>query len=198
MRPFLRRQFAALQVPNSSCWRSSKNRSRPSRAMLANRGETTPPWGVPIMVASRSPGFGHYSCFEEGPAPLEHPLVGDPFSEPIGDEPVRYLVEAGADVALDHPVVTDRVLSEVNNLGDGVVGAPSGAEPIRLRPESGLEDGFDHRPERLTRHPVPQSGNPETAGSFIPFGDQLLFHLQRLEGPTTQVVSDIGEEPLHT
>src|SRR5690554_4094955 len=85
-------------------------------------------------------GFGHYSCFEEGPAPLEHPLVGNPFSEPIGDEPVRNFVEAGADVALDHPVVTDRVLSEVNNLSDSVVGAPTGTEPIRLRPETGLED----------------------------------------------------------
>ncbi|MCI0544227.1 MAG: hypothetical protein L0Z49_07235, partial [Actinobacteria bacterium] len=111
---------------------------------------------------------------------------------------MRNLVEAGADVALDHPVVTDRVLSEVDNLGDGVVSAPAGTEPIRLRPETGLENGFDHSPERLSCHPVPQRGDTETAGSFIPFRDQLLFHLHSLEGPTTQVVSDIGEEPLHT
>jgi hypothetical protein len=40
------------------------------------------------------------------------------------------LVEAGGDVALDHPPIASRSADEVVDLGDGVLSAPPGAEPI--------------------------------------------------------------------
>ncbi len=70
----------------------------------------------------------------------EHPLVLDPPSHPVHEGRVVDGVKARLDVRVQHPPVTGG--GQMMDLGDGVVRAPVRPEPIRARPEIGLEDGF--------------------------------------------------------
>jgi len=67
------------------------------------------------------------------------------------------------------------------NLGDRVVRAPVGAEPVRARLEVRLENGFEHRLETGLDHPVSDGGYPELAQLPASLRDHHLPHLDRLK-----------------
>ncbi|ROO59780.1 site-specific DNA recombinase [Micromonospora sp. Llam0] len=83
------------------------------------------------------------SGFQERLHPHAHPLVLDPVPEPGHQRRMVDLVETTLDVRLEDPVVSTG--SEVVDLGDRVLCAPVGTEPVRARFEVRLVDGFEHR-----------------------------------------------------
>jgi site-specific DNA recombinase len=84
-------------------------------------------------------------------------LVLDPRPKAIHQRRMRNFVETGGDVGLQHPVVP--LGAEELDLGDRVVCAPVGAEPVRARLEIRLEDGFKHCLQAGLDHPIRDSGN---------------------------------------
>jgi hypothetical protein len=110
---------------------------------------------VPFAEFSHDPGF------EERLDQCEHPLVLHPRSHPVHQSRVVDTVEARLDVRVQHPPVTGG--GQMMDLGDGVVRAPVRPEPIRARPEIGLEDGFQDQLQRRLDHAVRDGWYPEPA-----------------------------------
>ncbi len=96
--------------------------------------------------------FGEDPGLEERLNQPQHPLVLDPAAHPVHQGHVVDGVKARLDVRIQHPAVT--LGAEVVDLGDRVVCAPLGPEPVGDRLEVGLEDGFQHQFQRRLHHPV--------------------------------------------
>ena len=82
------------------------------------------------------------------------------------------------------------------DLGDGVLGAAAGAEPVGARVKVRLEDRLQHQLERGLDHPVPDGRDPQAALLAAGLGDQPLPHRQRHKAPGLQVGPELGEEHL--
>src|SRR6266536_2946825 len=97
---------------------------------------------------------------------------------------MRDFVEAGGDVALQHPLI--RVGGQMVDLGDRVLGATSGAEPIATGLKVRLPDRLQHQLERGLHHAIPHGRDPQPAplGRGAGLGDQPLPRLlNRQRGP---------------
>jgi hypothetical protein len=106
------------------------------------------------------------------------------------------LVETRCDVGLQHPVVIDRPGGEVVDLGDRVMRASIGAEPVRARLEVRLEDGFEHCLETGLDHPVGHGRYPELAQLAAGLRDHHLPHLEGLERAGLQRGPELFQEGL--
>jgi hypothetical protein len=109
---------------------------------------------------------------------------------------MRDFVEAGFDVALDHPVEPTLTGREELHLGHRVVSPASGAEPVGTRVEVRLENRLQHQLQRRLDHPVGDRGDPQPTQLAAGFRDHPLTHRQ---GPETTVLhraAKLGEEPL--
>jgi len=82
------------------------------------------------------------------------------------------------------------------DLGDGVLGAAPGAEPVGARVEVRLEDRLQHQLERGLDHPIPDGRDPQPALLAAGLWDQPLPHRQRHKPPGLQVGPELGEERL--
>src|SRR6266542_3349012 len=86
---------------------------------------------------------------------------------------MRDFVEAGGDIALQHPLVGAG--GQMVDLGDRVLGAAAGAKPIRARRKRRLEERLEHQLERGLHHAVPHrldvvgglAIHPGRAGSLV-------------------------------
>jgi len=95
-------------------------------------------------------------------------------------------VKARLDVRVQHPAVT--LGAEMVDLGDRVVSAPLGPEPIGDRLEVGLEDRFQHSFQRRLDDPVGHRRNPQAPDladmvvvEFSP--EAARYGLNRIERP---------------
>jgi site-specific DNA recombinase len=151
----------------------------------------------------RGPGVGFLpvSEFAEDPGFQERlhrradTLVLDPPPQAVHQSRVIDFVEAGFDVAFQNPVVSTG--SEEMDLGDRVVCATVGTEPVRARLEVRLEDGFEHQFEARLNDPVRDSGNtelPELPG--VPLRYHHLPHFDRSELARLQRDPDVLQESL--
>src|SRR5215217_1111363 len=108
---------------------------------------------------------------------------------------MRDFVEAGGDVALQHPLI--RVGRQVVDLGDRVLGAAAGAEPIRAGLEVRLPDRLQHQLERGLHHAVPHGRDPQPAPlAAAGLGDQPLPHRQGPKAAVLQTGPQLREERL--
>jgi hypothetical protein len=103
-------------------------------------------------------------------------------------------IEAGGDVALDHPLIASRSAGEMVDLGDGVLGAPPGAEPIGAGLEIRLEDRLQHQLERGLHHPVGHGRDAQPALAATGLGDQPLPSREGTKPPGLQLGPQVGEE----
>ena len=85
-------------------------------------------------------------------------------------------VKARLDVRIQHPLVS--LGAEMVDLGDRVVCAPLGPEPVGDRLEVGLEDRFQHQFQRRLDDTVGHRGNPQATDLPGParFGDLAFPH----------------------
>ena len=103
-------------------------------------------------------------------------------------------VEARLDVRLKHPLV--RAAAQVVNLGDCVLGASVGTEPIRAGLEACLEDRFEHQLECGLHYPVPYCRDAQPAQLAASFRNHPFAHGQGAEPPSPEVGAQICEERL--
>src|SRR6266496_6221922 len=109
---------------------------------------------------------------------------------------MRDFVEAGGDVALQHPLI--RVGCQMVNLGDRVLGATSGTEPIATGLKVRLPDRLQHQLERGLHHAIPHGRDPQPAplGRGAGLGDQPLPHGQGPKAAVLQAGPQLREEGL--
>ncbi len=106
--------------------------------------------------------------------------------------------KARLDVALDDPLVVGVSLTEVDDLGDGVLGSPPRPVAVGRRVEVGFEDRFQHQLEGHLDHAVPKGGNPQIAELAAPLGDGPFPCWQRPERPGFELTSQLAQEPFHS
>src|SRR5215208_4320477 len=110
---------------------------------------------------------------------------------------MRDFVEAGGDVALQHPLI--RVGCQMMDLGDRVLGAPAGAEPITTGLKVRLPDRLEHQLERGLHHAVPHGRDPQPAPlAAAGLGDQSLPHGQGTKAAVLQAGPQLREDGLLT
>src|SRR5919109_792985 len=102
------------------------------------------------------------------------------------------LVEARRDVTFQHPLIGAG--AEVVDLGDRVLGAASGTEPIRAGLEVRLQDRLKHQLQGGLHHPVPNRRDAKSALAAAWLGDHPLPHRQGHKPPGLQVGPKLGEE----
>src|SRR5215207_9712350 len=108
---------------------------------------------------------------------------------------MRDFVEAGGDVALQHPLIG--VGCQMVDLGDRVLGAPARAEPIATGLKVRLPDRLQHQLERGLHHAVPHGRDPQPAPlAAAGLGDQPLPHGQGTKAAVLQAGPQLGEEGL--
>src|SRR5260370_11569936 len=107
---------------------------------------------------------------------------------------MRDFIEAGFDVALQHPLVVAGPGGEEVDLGDRVLRAPVRAEPVRARLEIRLEDGFEHQFQACLDHPVSNGGNTELPELPVRLGYHHLPYFNRGEPARLQRVTDLAQE----
>ena len=143
--------------------------------------------GVPEDVV-----LGEDASFQERLDQAQDTLVPDPTSHPVHQGRVVDLVEARRDVTLQHPLIADA--GEVADLGDGVLGPASGAEPVRARAKVRLEDRLQHQLQGRLHDPVTGGGDAKAAELAAGLGDHPLPHRQRFEPSGLEIVSQPGEQ----
>src|SRR4029453_17126874 len=85
----------------------------------------------------------------------------------------------------------------MGDLGDGVLGAPSGTEPVAARAKVRLPDRLQHQLQGGLHHPVPPGPYPQPASlAAAGLGDQPLPHGQGPEAAVLQAGPQLGEEGL--
>src|SRR6266540_510558 len=108
---------------------------------------------------------------------------------------MRDFVEAGGDVAVQHPLVG--VGRQMMDLGDRVLGAASGTEPIRAGLKVRLPDRLQHQLQGGLHHPVPHGRDPQPALLVAAgLGDHPLPHGQRPKAAVLQAGPQLREEGL--
>ena len=84
------------------------------------------------------------------------------------------------------------------DLGDGVVGPASGAEPVGTREEVHLEDRLQHRQQGGLRHPVPHGGDAQPAALAVRLGESSPPAPGSGGTPGLQIPSQLTGEGLNT
>jgi hypothetical protein len=140
--------------------------------------------------------LGEDAGFEERLHQGEDASVCDPFSQPANKRRVRDFVEAVFDVSLDHPLVGAG--AEEVDLSDRVLRPAPRAEAEATRLEVRLEDRLEHQLEGGLHHPISDGRDPEPALFAAALGDHSLPHRQRVEAPSLELCSQLGEEDLLT
>src|SRR5215218_6318382 len=109
---------------------------------------------------------------------------------------MRDFVEAGGDIALQHPLIG--VGRQMMDLGDRVLGAASGAEPVAARAKVHFPDRLQHQLERGLHHAIPHGRDPQPAplAGGAGLGDQPLPHGQGPKAAVLQAAPQLREEPL--
>src|SRR6266542_2802744 len=106
---------------------------------------------------------------------------------------MRDFVEAGGDIALQHPLVGAG--GQMVDLGDRVLGAAAGAKPIRARRKRRLEERLEHQLERGLHHAVPHGRDPQPAPlAAAGLGDQPLPHGQGPKAAVLQAGPQLRED----
>jgi len=104
------------------------------------------------------------------------------------------LVEARRDVTFQDPLI--RAGAEVMDLGDGVLGAAPGTEPIRAGLEVRLQDRLQHQLQGGLHHPVPHGRDPKSALLAAGLGDYPLPHGQGHKPLGLQVSPKLSKEEI--
>src|SRR5215210_5205255 len=109
---------------------------------------------------------------------------------------MRDFVEAGGDIALQHPLMG--VGRQMVDLSDRVLGAASGAEPVAARAKVHFPDRLQHQLQGGLHHPVPHGRDPQPAplAGGAGLGDQPLPHGQGPKAAVLQAGPQLREEPL--
>src|SRR5215216_2296528 len=108
---------------------------------------------------------------------------------------MRDFVEAGGDVAVQHPLIG--VGRQVVDLGDRVLGAPSGAEPVAARAKIRFPDRLQHQLQGGLHHPVPHGRDPQPALlAAAGLGDHPLPHGQGPKAAVLQAGPQLREKRL--
>ena len=106
------------------------------------------------------------------------------------------LVEAGCDVALQHPFIG--LGCQEARLGHGVMRAPVGPEAVRARHEVRLEDRLQHQLQGRLHHAVGDGRDAQPPTLARPrLGDHPFPHRQRAGAAGLQLLPHLGEEVLH-
>ena len=139
-------------------------------------------------------GLGHDSGLEERPHQRQNPLVLDSGAHPVHEGGVRDGVEARLDIGVEHPEIA--LGAETLDLGDRILSAPLGSEPVGDRQEVGLEDGFEHQFQCGLDGSVRHGGNAEASQPSRPTGlGNLAFpHRQRPEATGLHVRAQTVQE----
>ena len=147
--------------------------------------------GVGVLEVAE---FGEDPGFEERLDQPQHSLVLDPQPDTVHQGRVVDRVEARLDVRVQHPPIT--LGAEQMDLGDRVVCAPLGPEPVGDRLKVGLEDGFQHQFQRRLDNPVGHRRDPEAADLSRParFGDLAFPHRLRSELPALDQGAEVVQE----
>jgi hypothetical protein len=104
---------------------------------------------------------------------------------------------AGLDVRLDDPLVGRGVLDEVDNLGDRVLGPPSGPVAVGRRVEVDLKDRLQDELEGHLDDPILERWNTQVAELAAPLWDRSLADGHRPEATVSQLAAQFPKEPLH-
>ena len=136
----------ARPAPTVRCWPAAATGSR-----LGGAGA-----GVPL-----DPILAEDACLAERLDQGQHAPVPDSPPQPHHERAVVDLIEAGRDVAFQHPLIP--MGCQQVDLGDGVLRPAPGAEPVGARVEVRLEDRLQHQLERGLDHPVPDGRDPQPA-----------------------------------
>src|SRR6266581_7055790 len=83
-------------------------------------------------------------------------------------------VEAGRDIRFQHPRI--RAGSQEVDLGNGVLGAPFGAEPVRTRVKLRLKNRLDHQLQQGLNDPVTSGSDTKHSELSVWLGYQPLAH----------------------
>lgn len=124
----------------------------------------------------------------------QDPPVPDPPTHPAHQGPVVDLVEAGADVAFEDPLVG--VGTEEVDLSDRILGAAVRAEAVRARRKVRLEHRLQHEFERSLDHAVPDGRDAQPAALAAAFRDHPLQHRHRAERAGRKNGPQLSEEDL--
>jgi len=138
--------------------------------------------------------FGEDPGLEERLDQPQHALVLDPGSHAVHQGHMVDPVKARLDVRIQHPLVS--LGAEQVDLGDRVVCAPLGPEPVGDRLEVGLEDRFQHQFQRRLNDPVGHRGNPQAPHLAGPtrFGDLAFPHRFGPELPGLDLHPEVIQE----
>jgi site-specific DNA recombinase len=119
-------------------------------------------WGrgnAPLWRAGESPfelaRLGHYPGPQERADKRQDSTVADPPPDLGHDDLMVEPVKACLDVRLDHPLVGRSGVGEVDDLGDGVLGAASRSVAVGRDVEVNLEDRLQHQLQGHLHHAVP-------------------------------------------
>jgi DNA invertase Pin-like site-specific DNA recombinase len=138
----------------------SEGEIRPD-CQLRWRSQDAPLRGPSVGVSPRAV-LGQDARFEKRLHQRQDASVFDPQTHPVHQGRVVDGVEAGLDIALDHPLIG--VGGEHACLGDRVVSASIRAKPVGTRLKVRLPDGFQHQLQRRLYHSV----SDRRDGCFIP------------------------------
>jgi hypothetical protein len=114
---------------------------------------------APLWRAGESPfelaRLGHYPGPQERADKRQDSTVADPPRDLGHDDLMVEPVKARLDVRLDHPLVGRSGVGEVDDLGDGVLGAASRSVAVGRDVEVNLEDRLQHQLQGHLHHAVP-------------------------------------------
>jgi DNA invertase Pin-like site-specific DNA recombinase len=138
--------------------------------------------------------FGEDPGLEERLDQPQHPLVLDPRPNPVHQGHMVDGVKARLDIRIQHPAVA--LGAEVVDLGDRVVCAPLGPEPVGDQLEVGLEDRFQHQFQRRLDDPVGHRRNPKAPHLTRParLGDLAFPHRLRPDLPALDQSAEVVQE----
>jgi hypothetical protein len=134
------------------------------RDVAEQRGENPPLWGAGDGVP---PGaiLGQDAGLEERLDQRQDALVGDPSAHAVHQGRMVDLVEAGRDVPLQDPLIGAG--GQVVDLGNGVLGAASGAKAVGAGLEVRLEDRLQYQLQRGLDRPVACGGDPKGSWGWV-------------------------------
>jgi hypothetical protein len=157
------------------------------------RGQDRPLRTASVGLAQQA-FLGEDACLQERLHQGQHALVSDSRPHPRHERGMRDFVEAGFDVALNHPLVVTIAGGEVAHLGHGVMSPAHRAEPVGAREEIRLEDRLQHQFQGCLDDPVGDGGNAQAAQLAVRLGNHPLPYWQRPETAVLQRGPQVTEE----
>jgi hypothetical protein len=127
----------------------------------------------------------------------QDPPVGDTSPHQPHQSGMVDLVEAGRDIALQHPLIAMWGAGERADLGDRVVCPALRAEPVGARQEVGFEYRLQDQLQRCLHNPISHGSDAQPAQLAARFRNHPLADRQGTELPRLQVLADLGEKRFH-